>query len=58
MDGGIKSRKGRTGKARGDKEKLKPEIDGIIEELKEDGGKVTTKEIDDGYDITIEKDTK
>ncbi|MCP4231742.1 MAG: hypothetical protein GY771_16555, partial [bacterium] len=44
-----------TIKARGDKEKLKPEIDEILEELKEDGGKVTTKELEDGYDITIEK---
>jgi len=44
-----------TIKARGDKDKLKPEIDEILEELSEDGGKVTMKELEDGYDITITK---
>ncbi len=44
-----------TIKARGDKDKLKPEIDQMLEDLGEDGGKVTTKELEDGYDITIEK---
>lgn len=42
-----------TIKARGDKDKLKPEIDELLEELSEDGGKVTIKELEEGYDITI-----
>ncbi len=44
-----------TIEARGDKEKLKPEIDEMVEELTEDGGKVTTEELENGYDITITK---
>lgn len=41
--------------AKGDKDALQKEIDSLINEFTEDGGKVKMKETDDGFEITIEK---